>query len=291
MAPVEPITEICKGKDMNETTRMSISRRFALSLPLVPVMQGLPVAWAQQAAPSQTLWGFTRARKLKPGISGANYEKFIMTTMKQFQELRKAEGRMASWSTSRLVFPQYEQADHHYISTVFTTKVPDIELDTAVEDATLKKMGSNWEKFSSTLNEMSTGVWARVASRLESVGTPAAGTVFRVDYLKIAPGRMNDYLRIEREIYKPIREMQVARGPMTYWALSRVLFPGGENREYDCYTVQAGKDMQALMGGLAMDEALFRKAHPNLSYTQTIASGQETRKLVRNAVYHLLERV
>ena len=63
----------------------------------------------------------------------------------------------------------------------------------------------------------------------------------RLNYMKVVPGQVENYVRMEREVWKPIHEARLRAGIITGWQLYRVEYPSGTDAEYD-YVVVANFD-------------------------------------------------
>lgn len=62
------------------------------------------------------------------------------------------------------------------------------------------------------------------------------------DYMKVKPGKWDDYLRLEKA-FKKIHSAKKKAGKMDTWGLMEVLSPSGASREYDyvTYNIYAGE--------------------------------------------------
>lgn len=56
-------------------------------------------------------------------------------------------------------------------------------------------------------------------------------------FMKVKPGMYDEYVKLEREIWKPIHQERVKQGKITAWQFSEVMFPAGTDREYDFVVV------------------------------------------------------
>jgi len=118
---------------------------------------------------------------------------------------------------------------------------------------------------------------------LRMAGTPvniSEGDVLRLDYKRVTPGRMQDYVRLERD-YERLRVAQVEAGSMKGWSMATLVLPGGTEREYDAYTVHIGKDLeQALTWGRKTGE-IASKLNPPFDLTSPVMRSAELQKIVR----------
>lgn len=56
-------------------------------------------------------------------------------------------------------------------------------------------------------------------------------------FMKVKPGMYDEYVKLEREIWKPIHQERIKQGKITAWQLCEVMFPAGTDREYDFVVV------------------------------------------------------
>src|SRR6478752_5600804 len=50
-----------------------------------------------------------------------------------------------------------------------------------------------------------------------------------VEFMKVAPGKENDWMKLERETWKPMHEMRVKDGNILSWAALAQVMPGDES--------------------------------------------------------------
>jgi len=50
-----------------------------------------------------------------------------------------------------------------------------------------------------------------------------------VEFMKVAPGKLGDWVKLERETWKPIHEMRVKEGAIVSWASIAQVMPGDES--------------------------------------------------------------
>src|SRR5688572_27370685 len=77
--------------------------------------------------------------------------------------------------------------------------------------------------------------------------TPAQRySVLTLDYQKPEPGKTGDYLKVERELWKPVHQDRVDKGTIVSWKLYSVSWPNGADQEYDYVTVTEFANFAAL---------------------------------------------
>lgn len=138
-------------------------------------------------------------------------------------------------------------------------------------------------------NTFSAWIAVLVGLAASAVGQPVGNAPSRgyvtIDYQKPLPGKGGDYVRMEREYWKPIHQARVSAGNIVSWKLYVVNFPNGEGQEYDYVTVTEFPSWAALenpYGGINYT-AILGEAKVQEMRTVTGA----TRKLVRRDTLNL----
>ncbi|MCB0583611.1 MAG: hypothetical protein KDD10_30300, partial [Phaeodactylibacter sp.] len=58
---------------------------------------------------------------------------------------------------------------------------------------------------------------------------------YAIDYMKVEPGKHDDYLKLEKA-WKKIHEANIKAGKYSYWTLTSVLYPSGAEEAYNYVT-------------------------------------------------------
>lgn len=77
-----------------------------------------------------------------------------------------------------------------------------------------------------------------------SAGSVEVPEIIRINFVK-APGTLNEYLRLENEVWGPFVAEQIEKGStnVVSWYLGQVIEPGGLDRPYDAVTVDGFKSL------------------------------------------------
>ncbi len=116
----------------------------------------------------------------------------------------------------------------------------------------------------------------------------AASFVAEVSFMKVEPGKGPEYLRLERELWKPVHQERIRTGRMKSWSLYRVEYPYGTEREYGFVTVGVHNSITDLERGI---EDVFAKVHPNVQMTDVSGRTLSARRLVRGEMWRRLEHI
>jgi hypothetical protein len=264
-------------------------RHNALGLSMLAAVAIAPVAEAQPT--TSPVWAVHRAIKVKPG-KATEFTEFYRTTIRRFHQARKDAGAQTGWSLTRLVVPSGEEAPYDYVSTTLHTRFPELDQSPADLAPFIEKAGTTPEKFVATLNEVSTLVRRTVSTGIDAVGMIEPGDYVRIDYMKVPPGKAGDYVNLERTIYKPLHEQRMKDGIISAWVLSAATLPGGSERPYEFFTLNAVKKAEQIpriSGGYGPEP--FAKVHPNANYVANVMKTQELRSIVRSYLMRVVDAV
>ena len=104
----------------------------------------------------------------------------------------------------------------------------------------------------------------------------------QVDYMKVQPGKGSDYVRMERELFKPIHEDRVKNGKIVSWNLWAVRIAGGSGAPYGYATSTGFANFAAIESPYQGTDPA--KIHPNLAQGELGARAAAARDLVRSDV-------
>jgi len=89
---------------------------------------------------------------------------------------------------------------------------------------------------------------------------PQRPSVYVVNFMKANPAKVQEYLKLEQETWKPVHQERIRAGQMRSWALYNVQYPYGTSLEYDFVTI----DTYASLADAERDiSAIFAKVHPS----------------------------
>jgi len=117
----------------------------------------------------------------------------------------------------------------------------------------------------------------------------AQGSYVQVDYMKVAPGKGQAYVDMERNVWKPYHQALVDAGQHAWWGLYAVRSPTGTEVGYNYATVNVFSkftDMEVLFS-----EDVLRKVHPGKDLAAIEDEALATRDLVRSEVWQLIDQV
>jgi hypothetical protein len=110
-----------------------------------------------------------------------------------------------------------------------------------------------------------------------------------LDYMKVAPGKADEYLRLEREVWKPVHQERIKNKRMVAWELYAVPYTAYPQRQYDYVTVNVYESIAAIDDDTGL-EAIFRRVHAGKDASRLLAQTGEARQVARAEVWQLLDQ-
>jgi hypothetical protein len=112
--------------------------------------------------------------------------------------------------------------------------------------------------------------------------------IYVVDFMKVAPGQDEAYLQVEQAWWKPVHAERIRRGQMRAWALYRVRYPDGAERDYDFVTVNVFANFE----DAERDPfELFPVVHPKLDVQLVEQETSASRRLVRGELWYQVDHL
>ncbi len=118
-------------------------------------------------------------------------------------------------------------------------------------------------------------------------GSDMHGTDITVAYMRVAPGEEDDYIVLERDIWKPMHEERIRREALNGWGVYQLVMPGGTAYPYSYAAVNVS-------GGLNLDFSfpeLAATVHPDVIWADILRKTVGARDLVSFEVWRVLEHI
>jgi hypothetical protein len=117
---------------------------------------------------------------------------------------------------------------------------------------------------------------------------PAQPTFMLVEFMKVADGKESDWLKMERETWKPMHALRVKDGGIKSWAAIAQVIPGDQSQGAVVATVTTYRGWPDLT---KTDwEGLIKKAHPQAQPETIFQQAEANRKIVRSEIWQVLEQ-
>lgn len=133
-------------------------------------------------------------------------------------------------------------------------------------------------------------VYARtdVMHRVATVENSKPTKYLVVAQMKPTPGKTGEYIKMEREIFKPVMEEAIERGEKTTWSLWRKYPYNAGDVRYAC--VNGYDSFEQLDKGTSFLE-IFPKVHPDLDMEEVGNMVGELRSMPAQEIWRLVDQV
>lgn len=122
----------------------------------------------------------------------------------------------------------------------------------------------------------------------EAAQGPPPATYVVLHYMKVAPGKAEEYLRLEQQVWKPVHQDRVKSKEMVGWRLYAVPYTADPQREYDYVTANIYDNVAATEGNGLLE--VFQRRYTAREATANLAKTGAARQMVRAEVWRLVEQ-
>ena len=261
---------------------------------LVLVFSILILSSALAQSDSPTLYVKVDYMKVAPG-NEEDYVNVERTTWKPIHEARMKAGIITNWSLYSVEYPYGTNADYTYATvniyddfSKMKDDYPESVMQTAHPDVNENQFGEMMAKTLASRDLVRSELWVMH----DSVQPDQPAPYIHVNYMKVPSGQGQEYLKLEREIWKPVHQAAKDAGHRAGWAVYSLMYPGGTQRPYNYGTVDFFDEFSDLVVGIP--EEVFKKAHPSASEEGWDEIWQRTanaRDLVRRELWALVDQV
>ncbi|MBY0505451.1 MAG: hypothetical protein K2X03_16175 [Bryobacteraceae bacterium] len=175
------------------------------------------------------------------------FEAWMKDKGKRLQEaMMQEDPAVQSVILTRVVFGGVQEPAANYYLSTFSQGVPKNHAS-MMDKISQKLFGKSYQETLKEVYPLRKRLGQTLAWQAVTTGSNVAeGDLVRIDRKKVTPGRMGDYLALEKS-YQPLREAQVAAGKMKAWSAWTVVLPGGTERDFDAFTSHIAKDLESSM--------------------------------------------
>lgn len=230
--------------------------------------------------------------KSEPG-KGGDYEKLINSYGARMFNERIKSGELATWALYSVGMRSDLNDDYDYVSVATSTNIKGLMepakgpmeifkqiMPGATQDM-LDAIGPQYNAVRKIVGQV-------VLVNLD--GLQATDRKFyEVNYMQTPPGKEDAYVKLEKEIYKPLHKERMANGDITGWGLYSVVYPYSDSRGFNFVTANAFNNWEKM---LTSDySAAFKKAHPKGDMAKVSAETGAARKMSKTETWRLITRV
>ena len=241
-------------------------------------------------ADKQTMYVAINFVKSTAGKGGL-YADLLKTYSTKLQEDYFKSGKILGWYTHTVEMPVGSSAEYDMTVVTVTTDLKILLYDTT----------SFRDRFKKTFPELSENTVETIldsygASRtlvkreiytfvdgLNMSGPPSK--FIQVDFMKPTAGKTADYVKLEKDIYKPLHAEMAKAGNKDDWGLYQKQMPYSDNDAYDYITANFFKSINQMMSGDYA--ATFKKVFPKMDINTVTTQTNNARKIVRSELWKL----
>jgi hypothetical protein len=122
---------------------------------------------------------------------------------------------------------------------------------------------------------------------------PTAGSqpsrFMNTNFMYADPGRLTDYLELEKDIAAPLHENQQDNGRMDGWNFYRLVFPTGTSVDYNFITADYYSSLEQIEMGITRD--IIEQVHPDMDVDEFEAFADSIRERVWSDLWELVNYV
>ena len=201
----------------------------------------------------------------------------------KIHEQRVNNGDLVGWDFWRLL-PGGEMQNFQYLTVhVYNDPVKMMEggtLESFMESARKAYPDMSEDQLMAKLNgasktrNLAARIYLSIIDQTEGDYDMVVGSLARINMMKPKPGMAADYVKAEREVFKPQHQKLVDAGQRGSWALATVMVPYGTEVYADYYTFDMYKDFAQMIG-----EFNYDGAQPTEEQEKAMEEGAATRDL------------
>jgi hypothetical protein len=218
----------------------------------------------------------------------AEYEKLMTENWRAVHQLRKQNGKINRWALYRIRFSgasdEYNYASVSYYGSFEKTEPNDIYPD-------LMK-ASNPKSDAAAILAQTTKVRTiqrQVIYRLEDNTTSSATSkpekYVMVNFMQPKIGMNADYVKIEKEDFKPVHQARVNAGSMVGWVLYTLIHPWGTSNNHQYVTGDVYSSYEQIAGDM---EPVWKKLNPGKDIQPVYDRLGKARDMVKTELWELV---
>ena len=242
---------------------------------------------AQQAS-NKPVYVSVNYIKTQTGKQG-EYLDLLKNYSKKIWEYNYKQGRSMGTYISSMVIPSGASAEYDITVINVSTDLTYLLDDSITAKVMLKKLNPDYsdgfvQSIMDLYQQTRTLVKREIFQGVAEINPSAPPTkYYTVDYMKTAPGKEDDYVKLEKEFWMPIHKERVKMGVLTDWLLLQKTMPYSFKEPYDYETVNFINNINFLQDS-KYPEA-FKKAFPNGDINKSMDSTNASRTLVKEELW------
>ena len=129
-------------------------------------------------------------------------------------------------------------------------------------------------------NNVRTIVRREIYSGIDVIPPTKDPKYIEVDYMKPAAGKSSDYIKAERETWKPVHKERIKLGALSGWELDAKVMPGGDKEDYDFVTANFYDSLPQMLDGKYTQA--FKTVWPKMDINKVASDVGNLRTMVKS---------
>ena len=215
---------------------------------------------------------------------------------KAIHQERINQGKLTAWYLMAVRYPQGTETMYDYI-TVNVYDNPKDQLKNPMDGLSdmIKKVHPDvdqdefWTKTIESRDMKWVGLWAFLDEAVPGPSDPS--DFIRINFFTVEEGMYQDYVQMEREIFKPLHKAAAEAGARKDWTLWQKISPTGTAHGTTHITVDSyGTWEEWNSDGVDLNE-LFKKVHPDKNQDEVWEKMAKLRSTTRSETWQLVDYV
>jgi hypothetical protein len=222
-------------------------------------------------------------------VNEPDFLAMMKDNIKPAHQLRKQNGKIVNWRLYKVHFAG-KAGDYNYVSVSyydsFDKSEPNDNWDELIKAANPKlDVNAFRTKYLASRKPVIEALFGRVDYVAPKTAAPYK--YVEIDYMKVKEGKDEQYLKSEREDWKPVHQSLVDQGKRANWGLWARGFPGGTGYNYDYVTSNGFTTYSQMDDGDYIET--FNKVHAGKNQQEMLDRTNQSRDLVHSELWELKE--
>ena len=257
-----------------------------MKIPRVVLCAALAVSLCAVSPAQQAPSGFhlVNCVKIKPQKS-TEFHRFLKDVVTKLAQSRVESGTISTWYLLRAVEPAGRSAECDYLTVSVYPGAPPEPLGGEQLSAALKKanLSLTAEEYAVQRDAVATLISTSMMVNQVSVGKANKGGYLAVNYMKTA--NLDAWLKLEKELWKPISEQMVKDGVTSGWSLNTRALGLNSDLPWQGVTVDVYPNWDAVFKGDPQFVDRIKKVHPDKELNAMFDQFGKARTMVKSELY------
>lgn len=237
-------------------------------------------------AQDKPVYAMTSYIKVDRGQSNTYLDLVKNYGTKIFAERIKS-GEIITWALFS-VATSSEPTDYNFVAVTTSNSLESLMNLKSAKEISSKAMPNTpdilFDEMAKKYAEIRVNVHSIISKLVDRIPSNTDAKYYNIAYMKVAPAKVNDYLKLETETYKPIHKERQNAGEINGWALwDDTVLTYGENAPYNFVTANSFSDYDKFVN--SNYTAAFKKVFPTGDVAKISAQTTATRSMVKSEIW------